>query len=685
MSAPTTERPDEFGPGAVIRERYRLDRIIGRGGLGIVYAGTDLRTDQTVAIKILDGVDDRMQAVMIREARLLRSLYGLGDPGIATIVDLVVEEGRLFLIQQYVDGVPLRRWQEHRPSLEVLRLYHSVAVSLDRVHSLHVVHRDLKPENILVSGQRPVIIDFGLAIRSTEADQLTRTGMMVGTPVYLSPEAIRGDEIDTHADVFSLGVMLFEAVAGEPPWHADSISVALMSRLQSPPDLEKLGPFEPRLGSLLRAMLAVEAARRPTAKQVAEVLGRVDAAHSNLDNITLPILEPVVSPSSEFSIERANADREFAPAPAPSPASRSRRMLARISGTAALLVLLAWLGGTIGVFSWARGTLILALWLTVMAAGLFLIGRTRLLSSRRRAARDLGMSAGVIERVAAIEESVKKTSELTQTLAVAINDLGSRVDPERLGDLIRNTVVLALQGMGNQFVPQTTTTDRALEVIRDLTRAREEKKRGLLERIAGNAGAIGGIVTVIAAIVGLMATMNVWKPNAAPTITAFALDRARITPGGTYMLSVTANDPEARALTYAFTASTGVIEGAGPSASWTPPRPLTDTLVSFTVSVSDGSSPVMKQISVRVNVRPAGQLNIESTVPRNSQMRLIADVNDPDGDSLTFRWTVTAGVDPSPQRVTVWTTPQRPGPVTITCEVNDGFESAVLEKTVMVK
>ena len=253
--------------GAVVIGRrlgpYQITGLLGRGGMGIVYLGRDTRLDRPVAIKALPPAfmhDDRFRARLRREAM---AAAALSHPGIATVFTLEEFDGHLYLIREYVAGHTLREnlRRGRLPIDEILAIAGKVARALAAAHAHGIIHRDLKPENVMHGGDGAIkVVDFGLA-RFEHGDgltALTRPGGTPGTPGYMAPEVLRGDPVDTRADQFSFGVLLYELVAGRRPFEADD-DAAIVARIleTEPPALATANPDCPdRLARIVATCLA---------------------------------------------------------------------------------------------------------------------------------------------------------------------------------------------------------------------------------------------------------------------------------------------------------------------------------------------------------------------------------------------------------------------------------------------
>ena len=270
-----------IAPGEVIAGRFEVRARAGEGGMGTVYRAFDHLERSEVALKIVRVAGPNDLGRFAREAGLLAELT---HPGIVRYIDHgTSEDGDPFLVMQWVEGETLgavlaRRGVSPDEAVELVR---AVAAALAEAHRLGIVHRDIKPDNLIFPGgdlARPVLIDFGIARRTAQQRDITRTGLMVGTPGYMAPEQARGEIIDARADVFSLGCVLHECLTGVPAFAgATETAVWVKIILCEPRDLTLAG-VDPPLAQLVARLLArAPADRFADAGEVASALAGLGA------------------------------------------------------------------------------------------------------------------------------------------------------------------------------------------------------------------------------------------------------------------------------------------------------------------------------------------------------------------------------------------------------------------------
>ncbi|MFN7147547.1 MAG: serine/threonine-protein kinase, partial [Myxococcota bacterium] len=291
---------------SLLAGRYRLLDRLGSGGTGTVYRAQDLITAETVAVKILNP---HTTSAALRHRREVLALRALQIPGVVRLIDEGRSEGRPFLAMEYLPGEPFpgstrRTWKDiAAPTIALLE-------TLARVHAAGVVHRDLKPANVLVDDTgRPVLLDFGLARGERLGEAVTRPDSVVGTPRYQAPEQLAGQSVDARTDLYALGLMLYEALAGRPPHPLDSIGALASARLyRDAPPLQYAAPDAPpdvcRVVDRLLARLPE--ARPGSAAEVIEALRGVAGAS---DRPPLPWLGP--DTPVRLALDALHAQRPF--------------------------------------------------------------------------------------------------------------------------------------------------------------------------------------------------------------------------------------------------------------------------------------------------------------------------------------------------------------------------------------
>ncbi len=262
---------------APVPGRYSHLREIGRGGMSVVYQARDTQTDRTVAVKVLTlppALSSEQQGALIgRFAREAQAVSQLSHPNIVTITEVGTWQGTHFLAMELLEGETLRARLDRGmlSAAQVQGVIVQIASALDAIHAAGIVHRDVKPANImLLPGGVVKLLDFGIARHSDDAT-ITSTGTIVGSPAYMAPEQVLGQKGTVATDVWALGVLLYEMLAGRPPFSGDTIpSVLYQVTHAAPPPVPGLpGP----LNKVLRRALAKDPARRyPDASSLALAL-----------------------------------------------------------------------------------------------------------------------------------------------------------------------------------------------------------------------------------------------------------------------------------------------------------------------------------------------------------------------------------------------------------------------------
>lgn len=264
--------------GTTLDDRYKLYEQIGAGGMAEVYRAEDLRLGRTVAIKILRAQFATDPNTLRRFLDEARSLAGFSHPNVVNVYDVGKQNERYYIVMEFVPGEDLRRKVETEkriPMRQALDIARQVAQGIGSAHRKGLVHRDLKPGNILISPTGEVkVADFGIA-RIMATTGYTEPGIVWGTTAYLSPEQVRGEQATPASDVYALGVVLYEMLAGEPPFQGeDRVAVALKHLHDAPPPFDDSLNLPRGVVFLVQKALAKNPADRfANADEMARALG----------------------------------------------------------------------------------------------------------------------------------------------------------------------------------------------------------------------------------------------------------------------------------------------------------------------------------------------------------------------------------------------------------------------------
>ncbi len=312
-------------PGDLIADRYELEELLGTGGMSTVFRAHDTQLDRRVAIKILHERYASDAEYLERFRREARAVAQLSHPNIVTVIDRGHDGDRQYIVFEHVEGENLKELVQRTGRLPVrraLELALAVADGLAFAHVRGLVHRDVKPQNVLLSREGEVkVTDFGIA-RSLDVEHgVTQTGTVLGTSEYLAPEQASGKPVSPSTDVYSLGVVLWELLAGDVPFDGENfVAVALRHLNEPPPSLRERRPdVSPRLDAAVQRALAKDPERRfPTMAALAEelraCLAEAEGQAPAEDNSALTLVTP-----------RVPAPREAPARGRPRHPSRSRR------------------------------------------------------------------------------------------------------------------------------------------------------------------------------------------------------------------------------------------------------------------------------------------------------------------------------------------------------------------------
>ncbi len=288
---------DVLGPDTLLNDRYQLVALIGEGGMAAVYRAVDTRLGRSVAVKVLRSEYTRDQPFLQRFQQEAEFAASLGaHPNIVAIYDIGQDKDRNYFVMELVEGRDLKaiiRELAPLPISVAFPIGQQVAAALDFAHKRGLVHRDIKPQNIMVTPNGEAkVTDFGIA-RSLAASQLTRTGMVIGTAHYLSPEQAQGMATGAPSDIYSLGVVVYEMITGHLPFEADSpIGVAMQHIHSAPPPPWDYNPaISARQGAVvLRALEKAPERRYRDAAEFAQALAESASAKAEQTTVIAPVV-----------------------------------------------------------------------------------------------------------------------------------------------------------------------------------------------------------------------------------------------------------------------------------------------------------------------------------------------------------------------------------------------------------
>lgn len=305
--------------GNTLSGRYQVEDLVGHGGMSSVYRATDSNLKRVVAVKLIHPHLTGDAEFLRRFETEAESVAQLRHSNIIQVFDFNHEDGYYYMVMEFVAGESLQQRLQRLSDAgrrlstdEVVKIATSVCDAMAYAHKKGMVHRDVKPANIMLSVQGDAILtDFGLA-RIAGTTQHTAAGAVLGTALYMSPEQIRGEQVDHRTDIYAMGVTLFEMLGGRPPFTADSAMTVLMMHLNDPlPDLRELNPdVPPALAAVVEKALAKDPAGRYTsAEEMAAALREAQDAQA----------APAVPPPDATMVAGAGAAAAAAPPPPPPP------------------------------------------------------------------------------------------------------------------------------------------------------------------------------------------------------------------------------------------------------------------------------------------------------------------------------------------------------------------------------
>jgi serine/threonine protein kinase len=339
LRAVTEGRSDLIG--TIVDSRYHLTRKLGQGGMGDVYLGEHLRTQRQCAVKVISRSQSTDPDALGRFLREATNAGKINHPNVATVYDFgETVEGLFYLAMEFVDGEPLSQVLERERALTAARaaeIARQVAEGVSAAHDVGIVHRDLKPGNILITrdrrnADRVKVVDFGIARAPADEQQnLTRTGTIIGTPEYMSPEQLIGDSVDGRSDIYALGCILFQMVTGEQAFGGPTAQVISRRLTERPPrPREKNATIPQALDDVIVTMLGRTPTERYQSMEAVRdaLLEAVPPLHSTTGprpQVTLAGLLPatVPQPTGEVPAPAAPEEPPAAPITAPRPGMSS--------------------------------------------------------------------------------------------------------------------------------------------------------------------------------------------------------------------------------------------------------------------------------------------------------------------------------------------------------------------------
>jgi serine/threonine protein kinase len=325
----------------ILSDRYELGPELGHGGMARVLRGTDRQLGRHVAIKVLSPPYDRDQAFVERFRREAHAAARLNHPSIVAVYDTGSDDGTHYIVTELVEGETLADLLEREgplPPRRAVDVATEVTRALEAAHERGVVHRDVKPGNVMLTPEgRVKVVDFGIA-RAAGAESVTRSGLVLGSAPYLSPEQARGEPGDERSDIYALGCVMYEMLTGHPPFKADTPVATLYlhvhEQVQSPSSVRDVPADLEAI--VLRCLEKDPAARFQTASELEQALAEVGDP-----NATMPLPAQDLEPTAPVERIRPPMGSHRPPEGSHRP-PRDRRMWWLVGGLAALVLLVSW-------------------------------------------------------------------------------------------------------------------------------------------------------------------------------------------------------------------------------------------------------------------------------------------------------------------------------------------------------
>ena len=278
----------DLSQGQLFANRYRIEQIIGRGGMGIVYRAIDTQLDETVAIKTLPGdVMQRSPEDLERFKREIRLARKITHRNVLRTYDYGEADGVYFISMEFVRGYTLAELLNEAPGRKmaprvVMGIARQICRGLQAAHEQGIIHRDIKPQNVLIDAKGEVkLMDFGIARMTTSTDGATQAGLIMGTPHYMSPEQVQGETLDPRSDVYSMGILMYEMLAGRRPFESSSLTGVLTAHITETP--KPLIGVRPEVGRQIDAIVMACLTKKP-----GERYADAGALLTDLDRVQAP-------------------------------------------------------------------------------------------------------------------------------------------------------------------------------------------------------------------------------------------------------------------------------------------------------------------------------------------------------------------------------------------------------------
>lgn len=260
--------------------RYEFQKELGRGGMGVIYLAKDTVLDRLVALKFLGSLVDGNDEFRKRFEREAKAAAKVNHPNVVSIYDIGTQEGKAFIAMEYIEGGDLSKYLRHKgrlPVREAVNFISQACSALEAVHRAGIVHRDIKPENIVITrGALVKLMDFGLAL--VPEMRLTGKGVIMGTPLYMSPEQVRGQDIDARGDIYSLGMVLYELLTGSPAFVDGNILQSQCEETPKPPSQKAEGIPQAMDELVMKCLAKNREDRFASAQEMLDALRLIDQA-----------------------------------------------------------------------------------------------------------------------------------------------------------------------------------------------------------------------------------------------------------------------------------------------------------------------------------------------------------------------------------------------------------------------